>query len=1145
MPNGCQEGSFLLELVGCKNNDAKDCSNQEVSHLKNVSTFDSSCLLLVLLTLLISTPYLAGCGSGSSSPAASYGNQGGGTSTSTLKGIILSQTGAPIEGVEVMVESLKTTTDVDGQYQILDLKPGSYLLKAEKPGFQDYTDTVVLAGNEVTFKDITMTTDTPRGTVIGQVTDGSSGKPIENVIIAAGATNTKTGIGGYYILAGVTTGTVTITARKTGYEQYTGSVTVTPDSVTPCSFDMKASPTSGSVEGTVTDQDSGAALQGATVTIGQSSATTDVNGFYSITGLEAGQQIAEVTRTGYRPKSAVVTVKAGESVICDIMMVPDAKSGGVAGLVTDRDSGKDLEDVIVSIASLKTSTNESGFYMLTGIKPDTYIITAQKTGYENYSGTVEVRGGEVTNCPIEMVPEESTGWVHGYVTSESSGAPVSGAQVIIGDHNVESEEDGYYELLGIPVGDRDIAVLAAGYEEYRGTVTVEAGSQGTSFNVELTPKPETATVFGQVTDAESGEPIADVNVSIGASHCLTREDGNYTLATVPVGSRVISAVKNGYGYVPESITVTSPTTEKNIQMTPSPTTGEVRGTVTDSWKKGAIPRAIIIAGFKVTRSDRDGRYRIKGLPPGRTNIYAVKHAYFIYSGEVEIKAGETTRHNISMTPLTLKGTVEGRVTDKNTGARMEGALVFIGVTSIRTDAEGNYQLDVIAGPRLIFALKHGYYPQVDLIWVTAAETLIHNIRMEPLWDTGQVSGTVTDADSGRVLENVEVTIGASRVLTNRRGYFELDGVREGSRTIIAMKADYTGYAGSVTVQGGGATSYNFSMTPAAPTGNVTGKVTDSATGNPVEDALVYIGATESRTISSGRYILTGIATGSRTITVEKTGYDTLIDSVDVTAGTTTFHVLLAPVPSSGAIRGTVTDAITGNPVRDAVVKAQDAETATGDGGEYELTGLEEGDCEVTVSKPGYTDSAATISVKNGETVIQNLALSPIQEDSTLEGYVTDSALGRPLQGVQVTSQGPGGGSAITDSTGFYRITGLEAGNHTVIACLPGYTDYSGNVDIIPGSTVAYSFKMTAQGNRGSISGTVTDSSTNLPVAGARITFADREGESDAAGRYEILNVMPGNRDFSAIRDGYGDVNEKVQVKAGESVIHDVPMTPSL
>ncbi|MDQ7826135.1 MAG: carboxypeptidase regulatory-like domain-containing protein [Candidatus Eremiobacteraeota bacterium] len=1128
--------------------------------MKKIFTSPIPHFIVILLALLLPL-LLTGCGSGGSDTYLySGGSGGGGTAPAAVKGIILSQRGIPLEGAKVTVDSSQKDvfsegarasgeayTDSDGLFQIQGLSPGTYLLKAEKTGFDDYSNTVELSENAVTFEDITMTVSTPRGVVTGQVTDETSGKPLENVTVTAGSIGTRTGTEGYYLITGLTPGTVSITASKAGYEPYTGTVTVDQGSAALKSFTLKALTTSGSVAGMVTDQNSGAKLQGATVIIGQSSAATDVKGTYLLTGVDAGQQTVSFTRTGYKPASATVTVIAGKLAVCNVSMAPEggSPSGAIVGLVTDKDWGMDLEDVIISIGALKTSTNDRGLYLLNGVPPGSYTLTAQKTGYQNYSGTVEVKAGEVTSFPIELVLKERTGWVYGDVTVKGTGEPIQDALVTIGDHNTTTDDYGFYDLTGIPEGEQEIMVIAAGYVSYQGKVTVPAGKQGVACRIEMTPNPKTAKVFGRVTDLSTGEVLPDAVVTIGAKQCLSGSDGEYAIDGLDEKSYEISAVKNGYDYTPETIVVTAPATEKNIKMTPRSTTGEVDGTVIDTWKKEAIPGAIVIAGFEVATTDRDGRYRIGGLPAGTVKIYAIKHAYWIYSSEVKIEAGKTTSRNIDMTPLTLKGTVAGQVTDRNTGARLERALVFIGCTDCRSDAEGNYSLDVLAGPRLIFALKHGYDPYVDLVWVTAADTLTCDIRMTPFWDTGEVTGVVTDSQSGSPLENAKVAIGATSVLTDGRGYFELDGIIAGTRTIIASKAGYAGYTGSVAVQGSAATSCNFSMTPYPSAGSVSGTVTDSVTQRPVEDATVSIEATKAYTDSEGRYRLAGIAIGSRTIRVVKTGYQSSSTMVTVVSGTTTCNVTLAPESTSGSIEGTVTDAATGQPIRDAEVRGDDAAATTSESGRYSLAGLPAGECMITVTREGYTDGAATVTVRAGETVTKDFALSPSQGSGTLQGTVTDSASGKILQGVLVVARGPDGGQAYTDKSGFYKITGLSAGTFTVEGTLSGYNAYSGSVSVASGSTVTHSFTMTVLSNKGTLKGTVTDSSTGASIAGARVTYADRTTETDTNGNYELVGVQPGNRDFSVTRAGYADVNEILKVQPGETVTKNVQMTPLL
>lgn len=1118
-------------------------------------------LHIILVTAVLLLPLMpAGCSGGSDSRIIYYSEDGGGggTASSAVRGLILSHRGYPLEGTRVTVESSQkgaaapnvraggeTYTDADGLFEIQGLSAGTYTLNAEKTGFDNYSNTVQLSENAVTFEDITMTWSTPRGIATGVVTDYTTGKPLENVTVTLGSTSTNTSAQGRYIAAGLPPGTITITASKTGYESYSDNITVDSGATALKSFTMKALVTSGSVTGMVTDQNTGARLQGTTVTTGQSSTITDTLGCYQFTGIDAGEQVVSATRTGYKPASVTVTVTSSKTTVCNIAMVPEGSNppGAIAGLVTDKDWNVDLEDVIVSIGSLKTSTNDRGFYILNGVQPGTYTITAEKTGYQNYSGTVEVKSGQVTGFPIEMTASTRTGWVYGDVTASDTGDPVRDAKVIIGDHDTLTDEYGFYDLTGITEGEHEILAIAAGYELYQGKVTVPAGSVGVSCLIQLTPKPQITTVYGKVINSSTGVSLPDVVVSIGTRHALTDDKGDYTITGVPEGSCEISAVKNGFDFAPETITVKAPATEKNIAMTPRQTTGGVEGTVTDSWKKGAIPEAIIIAGFEVTVSDRKGRYHLEGLTAGSTKIYAIKHAYWIYSGEVTIEAGKTTTRDIEMTPFTLKGTVAGRVTDTKSGAALERTLVFIGCVDCRSDDDGNYSLDVLAGYRLIFALKHGYDPYVDLILVTAAETLNHDIKMTPFWDTGQVKGFVTDFDSGAPLENVNVAIGSTKALTDAGGYFELDGIKAGTRNIVASKTGYAGYTGSVVVQSDTAVTSSFSMTPNTPAGTVSGTVTDSVTEKPVGDATVSIEATETDTGADGRYRLAGIEPGSRTLKVVKTGYQTYTTQITVAAGTTACSVALSPVSTSGSIEGTVTDASTGKALQGAEVNGGNTAGTTDENGAYTLTGVQAGDCNVTVSKTGYNSNSATVTVKAGSSVTKDFALNASQGSGTLQGNVTDSTSGKALKGVLVVARGPGGGEAGTDKSGAYRITGLGAGTFSVEATLSGYSSYSTSAAVTSGSTVTLSFTMTALSNKGTLKGTVTDSSTGAPIAGARITYADRSTETDTAGNYELAGVQPGNREFTATKAGYADVTETLKVQPGETVTHDIQMTP--
>ncbi|MEN6431058.1 MAG: discoidin domain-containing protein, partial [Coriobacteriales bacterium] len=77
------------------------------------------------------------------------------------------------------------------------------------------------------------------------------------------------------------------------------------------------------------------------------------------------------------------------------------------------------------------------------------------------------------------------------------------------------------------------------------------------------------------------------------------------------------------------------------------------------------------------------------------------------------------------------------------------------------------------------------------------------------------------------------------------------------------------------------------LDPDAPTtGGVAGKVTDSATGAAVSGATVSVAGKTATTASDGAYAISGIAGGTYTMTVSKTGYTTWSQPVTITNGVT-------------------------------------------------------------------------------------------------------------------------------------------------------------------------------------------------------------------------------------------------------------------
>ncbi|MCH8812918.1 MAG: carboxypeptidase-like regulatory domain-containing protein [Gemmatimonadetes bacterium] len=175
-----------------------------------------------------------------------------------------------------------------------------------------------------------------------------------------------------------------------------------------------------------------------------------------------------------------------------------------------------------------------------------------------------------------------TGEVTGEVTDASSGVSVAAAQVFIGDLRLGglSQQNGRYLLQNVPAGTHTLSVTRMGYRTVEARITVRGGQtvvQGFSITEEalqLDPLIVTGTVgdgvirvdrraarvgtvSGRITDAQTGGPVAAVQVYILSLQLggLSQQDGRYLLQNVRAGTHTLTIARIGYRTVEEQITV--------------------------------------------------------------------------------------------------------------------------------------------------------------------------------------------------------------------------------------------------------------------------------------------------------------------------------------------------------------------------------------------------------------------------------------------------------------------------------------------------------------------------------------------------------------------------------------------------------------
>jgi len=160
--------------------------------------------------------------------------------------------------------------------------------------------------------------------------------------------------------------------------------------------------------------------------------------------------------------------------------------------------------------------------------------------------------------------------------------------------------------------------------------------------------------------------------------------------------------------------------------------------------------------------------------------------------------------------------------------------------------------------------------------------------------------------------------------------------------------------------------------------------------------------------------------------------------------------------------------------------------------------------------------------------------SPI---GTIAGTVVDASTEDPIEGATITANGY---SVTTDTEGQYTIQLLHE-TYTVTASATKYHSQSKPATVTAETTTTLNFTLTPI--NGTISGTVTDSSTGNPIAGATVTANGISVSTGADGTYTI-EVPPGTYNVTVSMNGYKDSSKTdITVGAEEAKIVDFELTP--
>ena len=490
--------------------------------------------------------------------------------------------------------------------------------------------------------------------------------------------------------------------------------------------------------------------------------------------------------------------------------------------------------------------------------------------------------------------------------------------------------------------------------------------------------------------------------------------------------------------------------------------------------------------------------------------------------------------------------VSGTVTDSD-GNTLSGAFV-----TINTDPEMNTVTNS-AGVYMFSEIPAGIY---EITAVTPRDGAITRSITVPggeydfaLAPDSLISGTVTDTN-GDGISGVTVNIlGSFVTVTDDDGMYSFSESPLGAQRIYVTLPDGYERVGNfittVTVVEGENQTVNFtfrSTAPVAPTGTVSGIVTDSATNSSISGATVFIGSLSTSTSATGSYTIANVPIGSNSISVSAAEYNTAVQTVTVNAGQNTVNISLTPVPATSngyTIFGIITDSATSVGIQGitGTISTDPVRVFTTEfGGTFNISDVPAGTYTISAVGTNYNEGTTTVTVPAGQTIPLSLTPVVVTSTGTVSGIVTDSATNSLISGATVSIVGTSL-NASTDSAGGYTILQVPVGTHSLAITSSGYTGGSGSVTVTADTTSTMNFSLTPvsmPGETNRVIGVVLDSSTGNMVSGATLTLSNNVTvTTQSSGAFQFSNVPVGSYALTVNAQGYNEYTDSdVEVDVG-------------
>jgi hypothetical protein len=394
----------------------------------------------------------------------------------------------------------------------------------------------------------------PVGCITGCIKT-QNGDAVFGAMVAVGGKSAKTDADGGFELKQLPLGAQIFTVTHPDYVKHDEQVILKITESKNISLMLKRLP--GSIGGRVVDH-RGRGVVGARVFYkgGLETRSREPDGDYALTDVPVGQYLVTAEHEGYQSQNTPIDVESRMRATLSFSLIPT--TGALDGRVLDH-QGKIISGAQIVLGGRTVFSGATdGRFEMTNIPIGSQTISALRSGFQPWSQTVTVQGGEITSVSISLLP--TTGTISGYLKN-NQGTALDGASVVAGWQKAKTDSSGYYVLSDVPVGTLTVTASQSSFKtESIPNVEIKGGeSKNLDFTLLLLP----GSIEGKVTSMQFVSqsqslikvPIKDAKVTLGTQSVFTDAMGTYRFNNVASETYNMTVSKPGYITHPAIVTI--------------------------------------------------------------------------------------------------------------------------------------------------------------------------------------------------------------------------------------------------------------------------------------------------------------------------------------------------------------------------------------------------------------------------------------------------------------------------------------------------------------------------------------------------------------------------------------------------------------